>query len=152
MTKETPPHDRFNLLYSKAVMMIGRTLYFKDKLKDKEDSRSEYDGNTPPKSIKDLERQYPDSKFEPNLISSELDNGMHAPAIDIDLPCHLVPSSTPGHFHLYIDKELTWTQYHQLLSVLTDIGIVEQGFYDQTVRFRRSFLRLPHVKKGQPSA
>lgn len=36
---------------------------------------------------------------EANVASSLLTHGKHAPAIDIDLPVHVVQSSTPGHSH-----------------------------------------------------
>jgi len=43
-----------------------------------------------------------------NVVSSLLTNGNHAPCIDLDVPAMLVPSSTPGHSHLYIDIEVPW--------------------------------------------
>ena len=84
---------------------------------------------------------------EANLVGSLLGNGMHAPAIDIDLPCELIESSTPGHFHLYIDHELTWEQYKLLLAVLADVGIVEPGYYRASVARGQTFLRKPGVTK-----
>jgi hypothetical protein len=68
----------------------------------------------------------------------------HAPAIDIDLECRLVGSSTPGHYHLYIDKEMVWEDYEKLLAVLKDVGIVEEGFYNQAVVNQKTFLRVRH--------
>lgn len=39
-----------------------------------------------------------------HLISSYLHGSkLHAPILDIDVPVDLVPSTTPGHSHLYID-------------------------------------------------
>jgi hypothetical protein len=90
-----------------------------------------------------------DKPYQYNLIGSSLPNGMHAPAIDIDLPCKLYPSRTPGHFHLYIDKEMTWEQYEKILEALTDARVVQRGYYEASKKHRQSFLRAPGI--GQPS-
>jgi hypothetical protein len=82
-----------------------------------------------------------------NVVSSLLTNGRHAPAIDVDLPVHVVPSSTPGHSHLYIDAELTWDDYLRLLTVMADIGLVERGFLESAERRGTTLLRLPGVTK-----
>lgn len=76
------------------------------------------------------------------------DGAMHLPAIDIDFPCELVESSTPGHFHLYIDKEVTQEQYKIVLQALHNAGIVQRGFYDSFLRRGQTFLRRPGVKKA----
>src|SRR5690242_4058840 len=73
---------------------------------------------------------------------------LHAPAIDIDIPCELVESSTKGHFHLYIDKEITADQYEAILLALYKAGIVQRGFYDSFVRRQQTFLRRPGVEKA----
>ncbi len=82
-----------------------------------------------------------------NVVSSLLTNGKHAPAIDLDVPAILVPSSTPGHSHLYIDHELSWKDYLRVLRVLTDVRIVELGILQAAERRGTTLLRLPHVKK-----
>lgn len=79
---------------------------------------------------------------EANLVSSECMDGTHAPALDIDLPCRLVESGTPGHFHLYIDKVMTWAEYQKLLSVLVEVGIVEEKYRDMCIKDGRSYLRI----------
>lgn len=53
---------------------------------------------------------------------------LHAPALDIDLPCRLVPSSTPGHFHLFIDAAVPQSAYYDLLDALERCGLVEAGW------------------------
>ena len=82
-----------------------------------------------------------------NLISSLCQTGKHAPVLDIDFPATLVPSSTEGHFHLYLDKEITWDKYVVLLKALQEAGICEEGFVRQSIRRGMSFLRRPEVKK-----
>jgi len=85
----------------------------------------------------------PDTDPEANLVSSELQEmpGFHAPALDLDLPARLVPSSTPGHFHLYVDVPLTWRKYRRLLRALVRAGLVERGYYNISKLRRATFLR-----------
>lgn len=71
----------------------------------------------------------------------------HSPALDIDLPCVLVPSSTPGKFHLYIDKPMPWETYKTLLRALADAGILEQEYASASIAKGQSFLRKPGVTK-----
>lgn len=95
-----------------------------------------------------------------NLISSVLADGyhsdgdglMHAPVIDVDFPIAVVPSSTPGHFHLYIDKPMFWDQYVELLAALENAGIVQHGFVHHSVNRKKSVLRMPWVNKKRASA
>jgi hypothetical protein len=85
---------------------------------------------------------------EGELVSSLLPNGMHAPVIDLDFPCQLVPSSTPGHFHLYIDKAISWDDYEQLLVGLRNSGLIEPGWYSQSIRDKKGLVRWPGVYKA----
>jgi hypothetical protein len=85
-----------------------------------------------------------------NCVSSQCDDGKtHMPAIDLDLPCELIESSTPGHYHLLIDKPMPWFRYRVLLRAMVFAGLVEDRYYRHSVRRGQTFLRLPHVKKGQ---
>jgi hypothetical protein len=72
----------------------------------------------------------------------------HRPVLDIDIPMAIVPSSTPGHGHLYLDKVLTWTQYAKLLDVLAEVGIIEPGYRDASHAREFTSVRLPWVTKG----
>lgn len=87
---------------------------------------------------------------EANLVSSLLEDGRHAPALDLDVPARLVPSSTEGHAHLYIDVPMTWEQYQAVLRVLGDVGILESGFVAASLAREASMLRKPGVKKEDP--
>lgn len=82
------------------------------------------------------------------LVSSKLADGQHAPALDIDLPCTLLESTTPGHFHLFIDKPMSWRRYKAILRALKNADVIEDGYYGASVRRRMTMLRLPHIKKG----
>jgi hypothetical protein len=74
---------------------------------------------------------------------------LHRPVLDIDFPAHLIPSTTEGHFHLYLDKAVTWEKYERLLTVLGEVGILEQGYVDASIARGYSSVRLPWVKKPE---
>ena len=100
------------------------------------------------------------SKEDAVLRSSELkdttgigwldETAAHAPALDIDLPCELVPSSTEGHYHLYIDKPMSWENYKVLLTALLQVGVIEQGFFDLAIENQATYLRV-RDKKFDPA-
>lgn len=77
-----------------------------------------------------------------NLVSSLTYNGRHAPVIDLDVPARLVPSKTPGHSHLYIDHEMEWSVYLELLQALAKNSIVESNYVRFTEARGMSFVRL----------
>lgn len=86
---------------------------------------------------------------EANLVGSLLegDTGYHMPVIDLDFDTHLEPSSTPGHFHLYLNRAISWEKYQALLEALYKAGIIEEGFYEMSIARGQSFVRYPGVKK-----
>lgn len=89
-------------------------------------------------------RETPDG----NLVSSESTQpGEHLPVIDLDIPHRLVPSSTPGHSHLYIDKPVTWEQYKHLLEALLECGIIGQGWFNQAMLDGKTWVRAPDWTK-----
>lgn len=75
----------------------------------------------------------------------------HAIILDLDLPAYLVPSSTPGHSHLYIDKVLPEADYYELLDALAHAGVIEPGYVTASKRKGGTHLRLPWVKKDGAS-
>ena len=90
------------------------------------------------------------------LVSSEVqmcgmdlaENGqLHAPALDIDFEARLIPSSTKGHYHLYLEHKMTWRQYKKLLKVMGKVGILEKGYVKVSLRRKATFLRMPGVTK-----
>lgn len=72
---------------------------------------------------------------------------LHRPVLDIDFPAHLIPSTTEGHFHLYLDKTMTWGNFEKLLLVMGEVGLLEQGYVDASIARGYSSVRLPWVKK-----
>jgi hypothetical protein len=72
----------------------------------------------------------------------------HIVAVDIDWPAHLIPSSTPGHHHLYVEIPAVPTEaYLDWLDASVKIGLVQQGYADAARARGRSDLRLPWVAK-----
>ncbi|WP_405057087.1 hypothetical protein OG474_30665 [Kribbella sp. NBC_01505] len=74
----------------------------------------------------------------------------HTLMLDLDVPATLVPSTTPGHSHLYIDIELPWDQVQNILAALTQAGIVEEGYLSASLDRGFTTLRLPWVTKPAP--
>lgn len=85
-----------------------------------------------------------------NIISSEVEGkpGRHKPVLDIDLGVKVIPSSTEGHFHLLIDKEMSWDDYQRLLWVLADVGIVEENYASASDERGYTAVRLPWINKA----
>lgn len=93
-----------------------------------------------------------------NLVSSKLsipfgrglflNNELHAPVFDVDIPCRYVKSSTEGHGHLYFDSlRLTWPQYVALLGALASAGIISPAYFSHSVDKGMTTVRPPHVRK-----
>lgn len=100
-------------------------------------------------------------KHEPiekaNLITSKVERypygiEYHRPVLDIDFEAELIPSSTPGHYHLYLDKMIPKESYFQLLNHLARVGIIQHGFADASIDRGASSARLPWIKKDDWAA
>lgn len=87
---------------------------------------------------------------EADLVGSKTLSGAHAPTIDLDVPCRLIPSTTEGHFHLYIDVEMTKKNYSKLLKTLVEVGLVEEGFGQMLDKKDATFVRVPGKPKLLP--
>ena len=60
-----------------------------------------------------------------------------------------MPSSTPGHSHLYVDAPMPWRRYKRLLRACMKAGLIEKSWYKASVRSRTTYLRPPwRSKKG----
>jgi hypothetical protein len=73
--------------------------------------------------------------------------GVHKAVLDIDFPATLIPSSTPGHYHLYIDKEMSWEAYTGLLRAMFFAGLLQEGYVTTSIERGYSAVRLPWIKK-----
>lgn len=89
---------------------------------------------------------------EAKIITSELKDhpGFHAPVLDFDFPVTVIPSTTPGHYHLYLDQMVNELQYYVLMNSLANAGLLEEGYARASVSRGYSAVRLPWVYKDAP--
>lgn len=97
--------------------------------------------------LRDLE-EYPEYT-KPSWSGNAWYPGTHKPLFDIDMPVKIFPSTTEGHFHLFIDKELSWDDYCELMDVMAKVGILEQGYVNASKQRKYSAVRLPWIKKEE---
>lgn len=90
---------------------------------------------------------------DPNVVTSAHNQSekktTHALLLDLDVPAYLVPSSTPGHSHLYVDVEIDHDRWKLLIHALADAGVIEKGYAEASINRGASYLRLPWVKKQE---
>lgn len=86
---------------------------------------------------------------EVEATDAEIENGdtYHRIVLDIDVPVKVVPSSTEGHSHLYIDVPIHWGDYQELLYALVTAGVLEEGYVEASIREGYTSARLPWIKK-----
>jgi len=86
---------------------------------------------------------------EANILTSEAQGrpGIHKFMIDIDLPLVAIPSSQPGHWHLYIDVDIEWERYVALLRALALAGVIEVGYARASIKRGYTSLRPPWLPK-----
>lgn len=97
----------------------------------------------------------PANAFTGNLVSSRHKSSCellqydeyHYPILDLDFECELVPSSTPGHHHLYMAKLLPKKDMEKLVNVLAEVGILQTGIKNQWDREGHLVLRPPWITK-----
>lgn len=84
------------------------------------------------------------------IRSDDLNNPGHHHTImlDLDVPAQMIPSSTPGHSHLYIDVVNDWDTYCKLLDALVAANVLEAGYVRASKARGFTALRLPWIKKG----
>lgn len=84
-----------------------------------------------------------------NIMTSEIEGatGYHRVVLDIDMHAELIPSSSPDHFHLVIDKVVKQDKYFALLNALADAGVVEEGYARASLARGYSAIRVPWVRK-----
>lgn len=89
------------------------------------------------------------SEEEANLVGSLLEDGNHAPLLDLDFPIQAEPSFTKDHYHLYINKSITWKQYRSLLKGFYKAGLLEWTSYIRAIQRGQTFVRKKGVVKEQ---
>ena len=88
-----------------------------------------------------------ESYDEATLVGSDGGYNYHMPVLDIDFEAALVASSTPGHYHLYLNKGMSWEKYAKLLEALYEAGIIQEGYYKMAIARGQTFVRRPGVYK-----
>jgi hypothetical protein len=132
-----------------TVTDTERTLWFQPGLDDPEAPSNQGDSFKPAVEARGYteeefirpERQLVNFEQDANLISSFTKNGMHKPTLDIDVPARLVPSKTPGHYHLFFEVEMDFDTYSELLWALAKAGIVEPNYVQASNVAGMSFVR-----------
>jgi hypothetical protein len=82
-----------------------------------------------------------------DLFSPKPKGPYHALLLDLDVPAFLVPSSTEGHSHLYVDVQIPEDDYFHLLDQLAKCGVIQKGYAEMSKRKGGTALRLPWIKK-----
>lgn len=89
-----------------------------------------------------------------NVVTSLRDDeyatpNMHRVVLDIDHPSWLMPSTTPDHYHLYIDVPggIEQDKYLALLTALADAGVIEWGYASASAARGFTSVRLPWIEK-----
>src|SRR5437763_1650105 len=88
---------------------------------------------------------------EANVVSSVMNDKFnserlsydtrHLPVLDLDFPCELLPSSTPGKFHLYMNKEVSWLNYQNVLTAMAVAGLLEPGYVAASLARKMTLVR-----------
>jgi hypothetical protein len=81
------------------------------------------------------------------LPDDPADSEKHYLMIDLDVPAFLVPSTHPGHSHLYVEQEIPWRDLEHLLRALAACGVIEQGYAAASIDRKSTTLRLPWIAK-----
>lgn len=84
-----------------------------------------------------------------NLVSSRTTSGKHMPILDLDFPHTVIDSTTSGHKHLYLDREIAHWRWLVLMIGLRVGHVIEPGFFVWSLRRGANFVRLPGTEKQE---
>lgn len=103
-------------------------------------------------------RRITEDLAEVEALSSDLGPGfpgagepehLHALVLDIDHQAWLIPSSTPGHSHLYVDLPVLPGDLWDFLDAAAKIGLVEEGYVSACKSRDMTSVRAPWIAKGE---
>lgn len=106
---------------------------------DEEDWDDEDDRRKPAQDLASAEVL--GSKYDP-------DDDLHVLMLDVDLELAVLPSTTPGHYHLVFDQGVPWEDYKDFLDACVKVGIVGEGYRNMAVKRGEAMLRPPWIRKG----
>lgn len=92
------------------------------------------------------------SGWLPNLISSKTTDGRQMPILDLDFPHAYVPSTQPGHGHLYLNVPISNFRFFLLMTGLFLGKQIELGYYIWSLRRGGNFVRTTTTKKTKAEA
>jgi len=82
---------------------------------------------------------------EGELYGSSTDPDIHMAIFDVDLEVQAIPSKTPGHYHLYFDRRMSWRQYKKVMKAMAEAGLVDKQWVKMTIRRKQGMLRMPRL-------
>lgn len=97
-----------------------------------------------------FERPVSEPETKDDLFFTEIAPNRHTVVLDIDHQAHLVESSTPGHYHLYVEVPggIEEQAYFAFLRAAAKIGLIQEGYAETSIKRGHSDVRLPWVSKG----
>ena len=96
-------------------------------------------------------REQVHQSLDANLIGSKFlsDPNQHAIFLDIDCRMMIKKSKTPGHSHvIFPDSNVSLEKYVELLDLLVDLNIIQEGYRDFTKQRGQAFLRAYPTEHG----
>lgn len=90
--------------------------------------------------------------LRPGFVHDEtawVDPEKTASVLELAVPIDVVPSSTPGHHHVYLDIEMKWRDYRRLCKRMQKAGLLEREFVKASFRRRMTMLFKPGLTKRQ---
>lgn len=79
---------------------------------------------------------------------SDDDPLLRYPVLRFEQGFKLLPSSTEGHHHLYVNQPMEWGDFEIFLNVLGEVGILESGYVGASIRRKQTHVRPEGVKKS----
>lgn len=112
-----------------------------------------YDNRSPMDILTGLDIRHRVPEEESNVVSSRLGDDeallrAHMPIVDLDYPHEYVPSSTPGHAHLYLNVEIGRARWICLMLGLWIGGVVSRNYMLWSFRRMANYARQPWVSKA----
>jgi hypothetical protein len=118
-------------------------LFYKEELNDDSDRTDLWERRGDFQQVENVENA--------NLIGSMFVDGrhqLHKVFLDLDVEHLYVPSTSPGHGHLYINVDVTQKELLDLVEHLARLGILGSGSLHQVGIRAMNTLRPPGLKKG----